>query len=218
MARTGWAETPSLRGVSGLWRSPPRRPADMRLATALLGLLAALPFAAPASAQESDTPPRVALPPAEGEFRPGLGVRLRPDDQRGDQADHAAAKQGAGEQRVRLNEGAARRRCFLPPGVAYRGDAGDRLLDLVEFLEHAGRGHLEPAAVGGFQAFLLQPGDQVLAPVHEVGALQLERGRARRGLPRQERETDSQAGEDGGDEGDHCCDSQVAVSCSTCRR
>ena len=46
----------------------------MQRATALLGLLAALPFAAPVAAQEPDTPPRVSLPPAEGEFRPGLGV------------------------------------------------------------------------------------------------------------------------------------------------
>ena len=46
----------------------------MRRATALLGLLAALAFAPPASAQESETPPRVAQPPAEGEYRPGLGI------------------------------------------------------------------------------------------------------------------------------------------------
>lgn len=49
----------------------------MRRATALpglLALLAALALAASASAQETDTPPRIDLPPAEGEFRPGLGV------------------------------------------------------------------------------------------------------------------------------------------------
>lgn len=73
-------------------------------------------------------------------------------------------------------------------------------------------------AVGRFEPGLLEPGDQVLAPVREVGALQLERGRARRGFPGQERETDSQAGENGGDEGDRRDESQVAVSCSTCRR
>jgi len=119
---------------------------------------------------------------------------------------------------VRLDEGAAGRRGFPPLCAAWRGDAGDRLLDLVEFLQHAGRGHLEPAAVGGFQAFLLQPREQVLAPVQQVGALKLERGRACRGLPGQEGEPDSQTREDGGDEGDRRNDSQVAVSCSTCRR
>ncbi|MXX74736.1 MAG: hypothetical protein F4210_17285 [Holophagales bacterium] len=119
---------------------------------------------------------------------------------------------------MRLDEGAAGRRCFLPFGAARRDDAGDRLLDFVEFLQHAGQRHLEPAAVGGFQAFPLQPGEQVLTPVQEVDALELERGGARSGLPWQEGEPDSQTGEDGGDEGDRRNDSQVAVSCSTCRR
>ena len=46
---------------------------------AVLGLLVALPFATPASAQPLDTQPRdtqpdLLLPPAEGERRPGLGV------------------------------------------------------------------------------------------------------------------------------------------------
>ena len=151
-------------------------------------------------------------------LRIGPGVRLRPDDQRGDQADHAAAEQDAGEQGVRLDEGAAGRRAGFRPDVAFRSDAGDRLLDLVEFLQHARRRDLEPLAVGRFQAGLLQPGDQVLAAIHEVGALQLERGGARRGFPGQEGEADSQAGENGGDDGDRRDDSQVAVSCSTCRR
>ena len=41
---------------------------------AVLLLLAALPFASPASAQPSDDPPDVRLQPAEGEYRPGLGI------------------------------------------------------------------------------------------------------------------------------------------------
>ncbi|MXZ39495.1 MAG: hypothetical protein F4Z19_14835 [Holophagales bacterium] len=124
---------------------------------------------------------------------------------------------------MRLDEGAACRRCFLRFGAPFRsdvvrGDAGDRLLDFVEFLQHTRRRNLESPPVGSLEAFLLQPGEQVLAPVQEVGALQFERGRARRRLPGQEGKPDSQAGEDGGDEGDRRDESQVAVSCSTCRR
>ncbi len=48
-----------------------RRPAP---AAAVLLLLAALPFAGTASAQPAENPPDVRLPPAEGEYRPGLGV------------------------------------------------------------------------------------------------------------------------------------------------
>ena len=62
-------------------RERTRRPPTGRLrgsrsvpATAVLGLLAALPAAALAAAQEPDAPPRVDLPPAEGEYRPGLGI------------------------------------------------------------------------------------------------------------------------------------------------
>jgi cytochrome c-type biogenesis protein CcmH/NrfF len=41
---------------------------------AVLALLAALPFAATATAQRQATQPDVQMPPAEGELRPGLGV------------------------------------------------------------------------------------------------------------------------------------------------
>lgn len=70
--------------------------------TALLGLLAALPLAAPAPAQPRDTRSEVRLPAAEGEYRPGLGVEAsrelgeplgRPLS--GDELDQAVAKVAA---------------------------------------------------------------------------------------------------------------------------
>ena len=118
---------------------------------------------------------------------------------------------------MRLHEGAACR-CRRFPGAAARGDGGEHLLDLVQLLEDAGGGHLEPAAVGGLETLLGQAAEQVFAAAQQVGPLQLEGGRACGGFPRQQREPDPQAGEDGGQDRDRRCESQVAVSCSTrCR-
>ncbi len=148
----------------------------------------------------------------------GLGVGLGPDHEGGDQTDHTAAEQGAGEQGMSLDEGPASRLRGLRSGAALRADPGDRLLDLVELPKHPGRRDLKPAAVGRFDPGLGQPAKQLLAPAQKIRALKLERGRARRGFRWQEREPDSQAGKDGNSQCDRRDNSQSVVSCFTCCR
>ncbi|MCY3929193.1 MAG: hypothetical protein OXG81_13055 [Acidobacteria bacterium] len=114
---------------------------------------------------------------------------------------------------MRLHEGAAGGRCRgLPLAACVRSDAGDRFLDFVELLQHPRRGHLEPGPVGLLESGLRQAAEQILAAAHEIGSPQLERGRPRGHLAREEGEPEAQTGEDGGDEGNRRNDSQVSVS------
>lgn len=56
------------------------------------------------------------------------------------------------------------------------------------------------------------------AAARQIGPLELERGRPRGRLARQEGEPEAQTGDDRGQKGDRGDESQVAVSCSTCSR